>query len=66
MKIAVSRDVCTGHGRCYGHAARDWLDGDDEGYVNICGQEIEVPAGREEDARTAAAMCPEGAITLSP
>jgi ferredoxin len=63
MRIAISRDLCTGHGRCYGIAAPDWLKPDDEGYVDIGGSEIQVPSGKEAEALEAEAICPETAIT---
>ena len=64
MRIAISRDLCTGRGRCYGIAAPDWLRPDDEGYVDIRGSEIQVPSRKEGEALEAKAMCPEAAITI--
>jgi ferredoxin len=64
VKITVDADMCTGHGRCY-TVAPDLLEYDDEGFVSIRGQTIEVPAGQEGAARDAALSCPEGAITTS-
>ena len=64
MKLTVDAELCTGHGRCY-TVAPDLLDYDDEGFVSIKGQTIEVPAGQEAAAREAAMSCPEGAITTS-
>ena len=37
---------------------------DDEGYVTVRGQVIDVPADQVEAAREAAGSCPERAITL--
>ena len=42
----------------------DLLSYDDEGFVSIRGQTIDVPAGQEDFAREAEATCPEGAIIL--
>ena len=64
MKLTVDAEMCTGHGRCY-TLAPDLLDYDDEGFVSIRGQTIEVPAGQEAAARDAAMGCPESAITIS-
>ena len=64
MKLTVSADLCTGHGRCY-TVAPDLLTYDDEGFVSVRGQTIEVPAGQEAAAREAEMACPEGAITIT-
>jgi ferredoxin len=64
VKITVDAGLCTGHGRCY-TVAPDLLDYDDEGFVSIKGQTMEVPPGQEGAARDAALSCPEGAITTS-
>jgi ferredoxin len=64
VKLTVSADLCTGHGRCY-TVAPDLLTYDDEGFVSIKGQTIEVPAGQEAAAREAEMACPEGAITIT-
>jgi ferredoxin len=63
MRIAVDGNLCSGQGRCY-VTAPELLDCDDEGYVNIRGTSIEVPAGMEHAARRAANACPEDAITI--
>jgi ferredoxin len=62
-KIYIDANECTGHGRCY-RIAPDLLSYDDEGYVSIRGQAIEVPADQLEFAEEAEGTCPEGAITL--
>ncbi len=64
MRLAVSADLCRGHGRCYTLAPDLLEDDDDEGYVTARGQEIVVPADLVDDARTAAGSCPERAIAL--
>jgi ferredoxin len=53
-----------GHGRCYRLAPR-LLSDDEEGFVTIRGQTIEVPADQRELAEDAAGTCPEAAIVLS-
>jgi ferredoxin len=61
VRILLDTDRCTGHGRCYS-LAPDLFDCDDRGYGTVIGPE--VPAGLEEQARTAVANCPERAISL--
>jgi ferredoxin len=65
VKLAVDAVGCMGHGRCY-LMAPDLLTYDDEGYVTIRGQTIDVPADQVEAAEDAEATCPEQAITLIP
>jgi ferredoxin len=60
VRITIDTDRCTGHGRCYS-LAPDLFDSDDRGYGTV--REPEVPNGLEDQARTAVANCPEGAIT---
>jgi ferredoxin len=63
VRITVDGDSCMGHGRCY-TLAPDLLDYDDEGYVTIRDQVVDVPPEQVEAARDAAATCPEGAVVL--
>jgi ferredoxin len=63
VKLKVDAAECTGHGRCY-RIAPDLLSDDDEGYVSIRGQTIDVPDDQIELAREAEGTCPEGAIIL--
>jgi ferredoxin len=63
MKLSVNADLCRGHGRCYS-LAEDLLEDDDEGFVTIRGQIIDVPEDQVEDARNAAGSCPEGAMQI--
>ena len=63
MKLAVDGKNCMGHGRCY-LLAPDLLTDDDEGFVTIRDQAIDVPADQLEAAEEAAGTCPEQAITL--
>lgn len=63
MRLTVNGDLCRGHGRCYS-LAEDLLDFDDEGYVTVRGQAIDVPPDQVDDARNAAGSCPERAIEL--
>ena len=65
MKLTVDGASCMGHGRCY-PLAPQLLDYDDEGFVTIRGQTIDVPDDQVEAAEDAAGTCPEQAITLIP
>lgn len=65
MRLTVDGKSCMGHGRCY-LMAPDLLTDDDEGYVTIRDQAIDVPAEQVEAAEEAAGTCPEQAITLLP
>ena len=63
MKLTIDAEACTGHGRCY-TVAPDLLEYDDEGFVSVRGQTIDVPPDLEASAREAALSCPEGAIAV--
>ena len=63
MRLTVNGALCRGHGRCY-TLAEDLLDFDDEGYVTVRDQAIDVPPDQVDDARNAAGSCPERAIGL--
>ena len=65
MRLAVDGEQCQGHGRCY-RLLPDLLSCDDEGFVTIRGESIEIPAGQEDLADEAEGSCPEGAISLIP
>jgi ferredoxin len=61
VRVAIDTDRCTGHGRCYS-LAPDLFDCDDRGYGTV--PDPDVPAGLEDQARTAVANCPEQAVSL--
>jgi ferredoxin len=61
MHIRLDADRCQGHGRCY-VLAPDLFDADDYGHCVLLVDE--VPAGREDDARTGVDNCPEQALAL--
>jgi len=63
MKLTVDIDRCMGHGRCYS-VAPDLLTYDEEGFVTIRGQTIDVPDDQLEAAREAVESCPEQAPAL--
>lgn len=65
MKLTVDGASCMGHGRCY-LMAPDLLTDDEEGYVTIRDQTIDVPDDQVEAAEDAAGTCPEQAIRLTP
>lgn len=62
MRVRVDAEKCQGHNRCYA-LAPDLFDVDDLGYATAVGDGT-VPAGQEEQARLAAANCPEDAIEI--
>jgi ferredoxin len=61
MHIRLDAERCQGHGRCY-VLAPDLFDADDYGHCVLLVDE--VPAGREDDARTGVENCPEQALAL--
>jgi ferredoxin len=63
VKLTVDGESCMGHGRCY-QVAPDLLTFDDEGYVTIRDETIDVAPGLVEAAEEAAGTCPEQAIVL--
>lgn len=63
MKLSVDSTRCVGHGRCY-TVASELLTFDDDGYVTIRGQVVDVPDAQASAAREAAASCPEQAVEL--
>ena len=65
MRLTVDGKSCMGHGRCY-LMAPDLLAYDDEGYVTIRDQPIDVPDDQVEAAEDAEGTCPEQAISLLP
>jgi ferredoxin len=63
VRIYIDPEQCTGHGRCY-KLAPTLLSPDEEGFVSIRGEAIDVPADQVEFAEEAEGTCPEGAISL--
>jgi ferredoxin len=65
MRVQIDPGRCQGHGRCY-DLAPDLFGADDDGYATLTPLAADgaVPAGHEDDARLAAANCPETAITI--
>jgi ferredoxin len=62
MKVRVDPEKCQGHNRCYS-LAPELFDVDDYGYATAAGDGT-VPPEREDQARLAAANCPEYAVIL--
>jgi ferredoxin len=62
MKMQIDSGRCQGHGRCY-DLAPELFGEDDEGYGTVLGDGT-VPDGARQDARRAAANCPERAIDV--
>jgi len=62
MRVRVDDDRCEGHGRCYA-LAPELFEPDEIGNAVVVGDGT-VPAGLEEQARLAAANCPELAVIL--
>jgi ferredoxin len=63
VKVAVDRDLCTGHGRCYSLAPRVFTD-DDGGYGQVTGDGT-LPDDLAEEAHSGANSCPEQAISVT-
>ena len=63
MRIAIDRDRCTGHGRCYFHAPELIAD-DEEGYGQVIGTGEVLPR-LAASARKASAACPEHAVVVA-
>jgi ferredoxin len=61
MRVRVDHDRCEGHARCNA-INPELFKLDDVGYSSV--DSLEVPAGLEQDARSAVANCPEMAISL--
>ena len=63
MKVQIDSALCQGHGRCY-DLAPDLFGDDDEGFGQVLG-DGSVPPAKEQEARLAAANCPERAVRLT-
>jgi len=66
VRVLIHPERCQGHGRCY-DLAPDLFGEDEDGYATLTAltEGGQVPADREDDARLAAANCPESAITVT-
>ena len=51
MKLQVSAELCRGHGRCYTVAPDLLEDDEDEGFVTVRGQLVDVPDDQVDAAR---------------
>ena len=63
MRVHVDPEKCQGHNRCYA-IAPELFDVDDLGQAHEL-HDGEVPPELEDKARTAAANCPEFAISVT-
>ncbi len=63
MRVHVDAAKCEGHNRCYA-LAPELFEVDDLGYATEVNDGV-VPPELEDKARTAAANCPEYAISIS-
>jgi ferredoxin len=61
MKIRIDKAGCVGNARCAA-VAPELFPLDENGYIMV--EEIDVPAGKEDDARRGAAACPERIILI--
>jgi ferredoxin len=61
VKLSFDAERCQGHGRCYS-LAPDIFDADDLGHCVLLTED--VPAGREEAARSGVENCPEQALSI--
>jgi ferredoxin len=60
--VQIDSERCQGHGRCYDLAPELFTE-DDEGYGQVIGTSA-VPTEHEQQARLAAANCPETAVIV--
>ena len=63
MRVHVDPEKCQGHNRCYA-IAPELFDVDDYGNATELNAGV-VPPALEDKARTAAANCPEFAISVT-
>lgn len=62
MRVTIDDEKCQGHGRCYA-LAPTVFEPDDLGQGKVLGDGV-VAEGDQDQARLAAANCPELAITV--
>jgi ferredoxin len=63
MRATVDEMICQGHTLCNMTAPELFKLRDDDGHAYV--ENEAVPPGQEETARSAAATCPEKAITIA-
>lgn len=61
--LVVDIDRCTGHGRCY-TVSSDLLAEDEEGFVAVRHQSMELTEEQTAAARLAVDACPEQAMRI--
>jgi len=62
-RLIVDFDRCTGHGRCYS-VAPDLLTYDDEGFVSVRHEPMNLSESQLPDAKLAVDACPELAMRI--
>jgi ferredoxin len=62
VRVHIDPDVCQGHTLCHMAAPDIFLLREDDGHSYVASPD--VPPGREDVVRKAAATCPEGAISI--
>jgi ferredoxin len=65
FSVAIDRDKCVGHGRCYSLAPAMY-DADDEGFAELADGDVPATPELRAQARLGAETCPERAISLIP
>lgn len=62
-QLVVDFDKCTGHGRCYSMAP-DLLTHDEEGFVSVRHEPMDLDESQLPAAKTAMDACPELAMRI--
>ncbi|GAA2601501.1 ferredoxin [Actinomadura fulvescens] len=63
MRIVIDRELCIGAGQCVLSAPELFEQSDDDGRVLL--RESSAKPAAEDGARTAAHLCPSGALSLA-
>jgi ferredoxin len=63
VRYRVDEALCCGHGQCRA-VAPELFTADADGFVTPVGVAVDVPPGRDREARDGAAACPEQAIQI--
>jgi ferredoxin len=62
MKVLINNSLCQGHAQCNAQSPR-LFPLDDDGYIGV-EQEVDVPAGLEDEARRGVGACPERVLSI--
>ena len=63
MKLRADNDVCEGHGQC-AMVDDELFTLDDDGYIALGADGVEVPSAQEHAAELGVAACPVQALRL--